>query len=90
MTIGGYSIGSDEGVIYIRAEYPLAVGRLKKAIDQAREFGFLGKNILGTDFNFDINIKFGAGAFVCGEESLCGLELFIIFNSTADIIDYFS
>ena len=69
MTIGGYSIGSDEGVIYIRAEYPLAVGRLKKAIDQAREFGFLGKNILGTDFNFDINIKFGAGAFVCGEET---------------------
>lgn len=69
MTIAGYAIGSDEGVIYIRAEYPLAVGRLKIAIEQARNFGFLGKNILGTEFSFDIQIKFGAGAFVCGEET---------------------
>jgi len=69
MTIAGYAIGSDEGVIYIRAEYPLAVGRLKIAIEQARKFGLLGKNILGTDFSFDIHIKFGAGAFVCGEET---------------------
>ncbi len=69
MAIAGYSIGADTGLIYIRAEYPLAINRLKIAIDQAREYGLLGKNIFGTDFNFDIELKYGAGAFVCGEET---------------------
>ena len=69
MAIGGYAIGAQNGLVYIRAEYPLAVSRLQLAIDQAREIGLLGKNILGTGFNFDINIKLGAGAFVCGEET---------------------
>ncbi len=67
MAICGYAIGADTGYIYIRAEYPLAIERLKTAINQARECGLLGKNILGTDFNFDIELKYGAGAFVCGE-----------------------
>lgn len=67
MAIAGYAIGSDEGYIYVRAEYPLAVKRLKAAIEQAKEYGYLGKGIFGTDFNFDIEIKLGAGAFVCGE-----------------------
>lgn len=69
MTIAAYAIGADEGFIYIRAEYPIAVNRLRIAIKQAEEKGFLGKNILGTDFSFDINIRLGAGAFVCGEET---------------------
>ncbi len=69
MAIGGYAIGAQNGLVYIRAEYPLAVYRLQLAIDQARELGLLGKNIMGTGFNFDINIKLGAGAFVCGEET---------------------
>ncbi len=69
MAICGYSIGSSQGLIYIRAEYPLAIERLKIAINQAREQGFLGNNILGTGFNFDINLRYGAGAFVCGEET---------------------
>ncbi len=69
MAICGYAIGSDEGLIYIRAEYPLAINRLKKAIKQANEYGVLGKNIFGTDFNFKITLKYGAGAFVCGEET---------------------
>jgi len=69
MAIGGYAIGADKGIIYIRAEYPLAISRLKTAIKQARELGLLGKNIFGTNFSFDIDIKFGAGAFVCGEET---------------------
>ena len=69
MAIGGYAIGAQNGLVYIRAEYPLAVSRLQLAIDQARELGLLGKNIHGTGFNFDINIKLGAGAFVCGEET---------------------
>lgn len=69
MTICGYSIGATEGLIYIRAEYPLAVHRLKTAIAQAQEYGLLGNNILGTDFNFNISIRYGAGAFVCGEET---------------------
>ena len=69
MAIGGYAIGAQNGLVYIRAEYPLAVSRLQLAIDQARELGLLGKNILGTGFDFDINIKLGAGAFVCGEET---------------------
>ncbi|NLX82535.1 MAG: NADH-quinone oxidoreductase subunit NuoF [Clostridiales bacterium] len=68
MTICGYAIGSDEGYIYVRAEYPIAVNRLRIAIHQAREYGLLGKNILGTDFSFDVHIRLGAGAFVCGEE----------------------
>lgn len=69
MAIAGYAIGASEGYIYIRAEYPLAIDRLRIAIAQARELGLLGKNILGTDFDFDIFIKYGAGAFVCGEET---------------------
>ena len=67
MAICGYAVGSDRGYIYIRAEYPVAVKRLRTAIKQAREKGLLGKNILGTGFNFDIELRLGAGAFVCGE-----------------------
>ena len=69
MTICAYAIGSDEGYIYCRAEYPLAIKRLKQAIAQAEEAGLLGENILGKNFNFTIHIKEGAGAFVCGEET---------------------
>jgi NADH:ubiquinone oxidoreductase subunit F (NADH-binding)/(2Fe-2S) ferredoxin/NAD-dependent dihydropyrimidine dehydrogenase PreA subunit len=69
MLLGAYAIGSNEGYVYIRREYPLALKRLIKAIEQAREHGLLGQNILGTDFSFDINIHQGAGAFVCGESS---------------------
>jgi len=69
MAIGGYAIGADEGWIYVRAEYPIAVKRLEKAIEQAHEYGLLGENIFDTGFNFDIHIRLGAGAFVCGEET---------------------
>ena len=69
MAIAGYAIGADEGWIYVRAEYPIAVKRLNIAIEQAREYGLLGKNIFDTGFNFDIHIRLGAGAFVCGEET---------------------
>ncbi len=69
MAIAGYAIGSDKGYVYIRAEYPIAVGRLQIAIDQAKEAGLLGEKIFGTDFNFDLEIRLGAGAFVCGEET---------------------
>ncbi|AEM73338.1 NADH-quinone oxidoreductase subunit NuoF [Caldicellulosiruptor acetigenus] len=69
MAIAGYAIGSKQGYVYVRAEYPLAVKRLEIAIEQARQYGLLGKNILGTDFEFDIEIRLGAGAFVCGEET---------------------
>ncbi|MBQ4154784.1 MAG: NADH-quinone oxidoreductase subunit NuoF [Clostridia bacterium] len=69
MTIAGYAIGATQGYIYIRAEYPIAVDRLNVAIKQAREYGLLGKNIFGTDFSFDIELRLGAGAFVCGEET---------------------
>ncbi len=69
MAICGYSIGASEGLIYVRAEYPLAIHRLQVAIKQAHEYGLLGKNILGTDFSFDISLRLGAGAFVCGEET---------------------
>ena len=69
MAIGGYAIGASEGYIYVRAEYPIAVKRLQVAISQAREYGLLGEHIFGTDFNFDIHIRLGAGAFVCGEET---------------------
>lgn len=69
MAICGYCIGSDEGLIYIRAEYPLAIKRLKIAIEQAESFGLLGENIMGTGFNFKIRLRYGAGAFVCGEET---------------------
>ncbi|MBR6044410.1 MAG: NADH-quinone oxidoreductase subunit NuoF [Ruminococcus sp.] len=69
MTIAGYAIGAHQGYIYVRAEYPIAVERLKIAISQAREYGFLGKDIFGTGFDFDIEIRLGAGAFVCGEET---------------------
>jgi NADH:ubiquinone oxidoreductase subunit F (NADH-binding)/(2Fe-2S) ferredoxin/NAD-dependent dihydropyrimidine dehydrogenase PreA subunit len=69
MTIAGYAVGADQGYIYVRAEYPIAVKRLTIAIGQAREAGLLGKNIFGTDFSFDIELRLGAGAFVCGEET---------------------
>ena len=69
MLIAGYAIGASKGIIYIRAEYPLAIERLKNALQQMRENGLLGNNILGSNFNFDIKIKEGAGAFVCGEET---------------------
>lgn len=69
MAIAGYAIGANKGYVYIRAEYPLAIERLKIAIDQAREYGLLGTNIFDTGFNFDVDIKLGAGAFVCGEET---------------------
>jgi NADP-reducing hydrogenase subunit HndC len=69
MAIAGYAIGANQGYIYVRAEYPIAVERLKIAISQAREYGLLGKNIFGTDFCFDVDIRLGAGAFVCGEET---------------------
>lgn len=69
MAIAAYCIGADQGYVYIRAEYPLAVKRLQIAIDEARELGLLGKNILGTDFSFDVDVRLGAGAFVCGEET---------------------
>ncbi|MFW0860283.1 MAG: NAD(P)H-dependent oxidoreductase subunit E, partial [Dehalococcoidia bacterium] len=75
MIIAGYAIGAKEGYVYVRAEYPLAVKRLKIAIAQARERGFLGKNILGNDFDFDIKIFQGAGAFVCGESTALVLSL---------------
>ncbi len=68
MTIAGYAIGSHQGFIYVRAEYPIAIKRLEIAINQAREYGLLGDNILGKGFSFDIELKMGAGAFVCGEE----------------------
>ena len=69
MAIGGYAIGANQGYIYVRAEYPIAVKRLEIAIKQAKEYGLLGENIFGTGFNFDIAIRLGAGAFVCGEET---------------------
>ena len=69
MAICGYAVGADMGYVYVRAEYPIAVKRLQIAIDQAREYGLLGKGIFGTDFNFDMEIRLGAGAFVCGEET---------------------
>jgi NADP-reducing hydrogenase subunit HndC len=69
MTIAGYAIGANQGYVYVRAEYPIAVQRLKIAINQAREYGLLGKNIFDTDFCFDLDIRLGAGAFVCGEET---------------------
>ena len=69
MTIAGYAIGANQGYVYVRAEYPIAVNRLNIALEQAREYGLLGKNIFGTDFSFDIGLRLGAGAFVCGEET---------------------
>jgi NADH-quinone oxidoreductase subunit F len=69
MIIGAYVMGATEGIVYVRAEYPLAVHRLNRAIEQAREYGLLGENILGRGFNFDIELVEGAGAFVCGEET---------------------
>ncbi|MEG1139418.1 MAG: NADH-quinone oxidoreductase subunit NuoF [Lachnospiraceae bacterium] len=69
MAIAGYAIGADQGYIYVRAEYPIAVERLKIALQQAREYGLLGKDIFGSGFNFDIDLRLGAGAFVCGEET---------------------
>lgn len=69
MTLAGYAIGADQGFVYVRAEYPIAVNRLRIAIEQARELGLLGENILGSGFSFDLDIRLGAGAFVCGEET---------------------
>jgi NADP-reducing hydrogenase subunit HndC len=69
MAIAGYAIGSNQGFVYVRAEYPIAVRRLNIAIEQAKQYGLLGKNIFGTDFSFDLEIRLGAGAFVCGEET---------------------
>ncbi len=69
MAIAGYAIGATQGYVYVRAEYPIAVSRLAIAIDQAREYGLLGKNIFGSGFDFDLGIRLGAGAFVCGEET---------------------
>ena len=69
MAIAAYAVGADKGYIYVRAEYPIAVQRLKIAIEQEREYGILGKEIFGTNFNFDVEIRLGAGAFVCGEET---------------------
>ncbi|MFA8450203.1 MAG: NADH-ubiquinone oxidoreductase-F iron-sulfur binding region domain-containing protein [Bacteroidales bacterium] len=69
MAVCGYCTGATKGLVYIRAEYPLAIERLKTALEQAREYGFLGENVLGTDFCFDIEMRYGAGAFVCGEET---------------------
>ena len=69
MAIAGYAIGATEGYVYVRAEYPIAVKRLQKAIDDAREYGLLGKDIFGSGFDFDLHIRLGAGAFVCGEET---------------------
>lgn len=69
MILGGYAVGASKGFFYVRAEYPLAIERLKKAIGQAREKGLLGENILGSSFSFDLDIRLGAGAFVCGEET---------------------
>ena len=69
MAIAGYAIGANQGYIYVRAEYPIAVERLEIALKQAREYGVLGENIFGTDFSFDIGLRLGAGAFVCGEET---------------------
>ncbi len=69
MTIGGFCIGATKGLVYIRAEYPLAIQRLQIAIEQAREYGLLGKDLLGSGFDFDLELRYGAGAFVCGEET---------------------
>ncbi|HEX9075095.1 MAG TPA: NADH-quinone oxidoreductase subunit NuoF, partial [Anaerolineae bacterium] len=69
MAIGAFAVGASQGYVYIRHEYPLAVEMIRSAVKQAREYGFLGQNILGSDFNFDIQIQLGAGAFVCGEET---------------------
>ena len=69
LAIAGYAIGASQGYVYVRAEYPLAVERLENAIKQAYEYGLLGKNIFGTDFSFDLEVRLGAGAFVCGEET---------------------
>lgn len=69
MMIAGYAVGANKGYVYVRAEYPIAVHRFQTAINQAKEYGILGKNIFGTDFSFDLEIRLGAGAFVCGEET---------------------
>ncbi len=69
MAIAGYAIGANQGYVYVRAEYPIAVDRLRIALDQARDYGMLGKNIFGSGFDFDIDLRLGAGAFVCGEET---------------------
>ena len=69
MIIAGYAIGASQGYVYVRAEYPIAVQRLSLAIEQAEDYGILGDRVLGTDFSFHLEIRLGAGAFVCGEET---------------------
>ena len=69
MEIAAYAVGADEGFIYVRAEYPIAVQRLEHAIKQANKYGLLGRNIFGTNFSFKLSLRLGAGAFVCGEET---------------------
>src|SRR5690606_29139615 len=69
MLLSAFAIGAQKGYVYIRAEYPIAIERLERAIAQAREYGFLGENIFGSDFSFDLDYRIGAGAFVCGEET---------------------
>ena len=83
LTIAGRAVGAHKGYIYVRAEYPLAVDRLKIAIEQAKEYGLLGENILDTGFHFDISMKKGAGAFVCGEET----ALMASIEGEAEIVD---
>ena len=75
MAIAAYSVGARYGYFYVRAEYPLAVVRLKKALEQAKEYGVLGENITGTDFSFDLEVFEGAGAFVCGESTALTLSI---------------
>ncbi|HBT16458.1 MAG TPA: NADP oxidoreductase, partial [Firmicutes bacterium] len=69
MAIAGYAVGASQGIIYIRGEYGLSIERMKNAIKQATDYGLLGKKILGTEFNFEIDVRSGAGAYVCGEET---------------------
>ena len=82
MAIAGYAIGANQGFVYVRAEYPIAVNRLNIAIEQAREYGLLGKDIFGTGFDFDMEIRLGAGAFVCGEETAL-MTQFLQFSSSS-------
>ena len=81
MAINGYCTGASHGLIYIRAEYPLAIERLRRAIEQAREYGLLGNDILGSGFSFDIELRYGAGAFVCGEGSALTSSICLLYTS---------
>ena len=85
MLIGAYAIGAKNAVVYVRAEYPLAIKRLERAIEQATEAGYLGDNILGTDFSCKMTIKAGAGAFVCGEETAPVSYTHLVFNNSTSV-----